>query len=87
MYLPICYLFIYFCGTENGTQGLRLAKQVLYHLSHTPCPFFYLSYFSGKILWDFFCPGPASDADLLDLYLLSSWDDRHEPLCPAPGDS
>jgi hypothetical protein len=42
-----------------------IVRQVLYHLSHIPSPFFFssvFSYFSGKVLH--FCLGLASDLDL-----------------------
>jgi hypothetical protein len=32
------YLFIYFGGTGILTQGFTLARQVLYHLSHSASP-------------------------------------------------
>jgi hypothetical protein len=45
-------------STVVGTQGLVLAKQVLYHLCHAPV-FFAFIYFSGMV--SCFCLGLASD--------------------------
>jgi hypothetical protein len=41
------YLFIYLfiCSTEEWTWDLRLARQALYHLSHTPLSFAFSSFF------------------------------------------
>jgi hypothetical protein len=38
----------FFCNTEGGIQGLTLARQVLYQLSHTPTPFC-IGYFLDKV--------------------------------------
>jgi hypothetical protein len=34
-----------FCSTRVWTQSLALARQVLYHLNHTPSPFWLLLFF------------------------------------------
>jgi hypothetical protein len=49
-------LFFFFCsiGFELRTQGLILARQALYHLSHASSPFC-VSYFSDMVLC--FCLG------------------------------
>jgi hypothetical protein len=54
------YLFMYFGSARVWTQGLVLARQVLYYLSHASTPFC-CSDFSDRV--SHFCPGPASDCD------------------------
>jgi hypothetical protein len=45
-----CFIFIYlFGGTRCWAQGLILARQALYHLSHPIDPF-YLCYFGDRVL-------------------------------------
>jgi hypothetical protein len=53
-----------------------LARQVLYHLSHTPSCFFLL-YFLDRALY--ILPSLESGCDLPNLCLSSSWDYRYEP--------
>jgi hypothetical protein len=52
------YLFVYFylCSTRAWTQGLILARQTLYHLSHTPKPKNYLFNVSILTGWIFVLP-------------------------------
>jgi hypothetical protein len=56
-------------------RGLMLARQALYHLSHSLNPFSF-SYFSHSLQ-------TGLDNDPPDHCLLHSWDDSHEPLHPA----
>jgi hypothetical protein len=50
------FVFYFVCFGETGfTQGFALTKQVLYHLSHTSCPF--CSGYSGDGLSQTVCPG------------------------------
>jgi hypothetical protein len=48
-------LVFFFDGTRVWTQDFVLAKQVLYHLSHTSSPFCF-GYFGDGVLWAI-CPG------------------------------
>jgi hypothetical protein len=57
---------------------LRLAKQVLYHLSHTSCPF--CSGYFGDGGLENYLPGLALNHDPPNLNLSSSQDYRHESL-------
>jgi hypothetical protein len=75
----VFYLFIYLfihCG-----EGFALAKQVLYHLSHSFGPF-YSCYFGDEVLKTI-CPGwpqtsilPFSTSQVTTIY-------RHELLAPS----
>jgi hypothetical protein len=53
--------------------GLTLARQVLYHLSHTSRPFYY-GYFGDRVS---ILPTPARTIILF--YASCSWDDRYAP--------
>jgi hypothetical protein len=64
------------CSTGVWTQGLALARQGLYHLSHNPRPFI----FKVEPL-AFAHEGPVPQSSCL--HFLCSWDDRHKPPHPA----
>jgi hypothetical protein len=46
--IPPAFFFFFFGGTEIWTQGFMLAKQALYHLSHTCSPFC-CGYFGDRV--------------------------------------
>jgi hypothetical protein len=83
--LTFLFILLFFFPFSAGlsTQGLMLARQVLYHLSlgSNALPpdlfFFCFSYFSGR--FSYFCPGPASSRHPLTCGLLHSWDNRNVP--------
>jgi hypothetical protein len=54
----LSHIDCFFGGTWFWTQGLRLTRQLIYHLKHAPSHFC-LCYFFNRVLR--FCPGPASD--------------------------
>jgi hypothetical protein len=56
------FVCLFFNLTEFLTQGLKLARQVLYHLSHAPRPFL-LGSFSDRLLS--FCLGLLGTVILL----------------------
>jgi hypothetical protein len=76
------FCFVLFClrGAVLGwTRGLRFARQVFYHLSQAPSPFWF-GYFWDRVshlclgqpgLWSF------------HLHFLSSWNDECVPPCPV----
>jgi hypothetical protein len=68
----------FFGSTEVWTQGLMLARQVFYNLSHFLSPFCF-SYFSDRV--SNFCQGWPWFTILRCLPL--RWDFRHEPPLPV----
>jgi hypothetical protein len=71
------FCFCFFFSTGVLTQGLVLARQVLYHLSMSPALFCFSYYLDRVSLFNFF----ASDQDPSPYGLPCSWDHRHVPLC------
>jgi hypothetical protein len=72
-YKTLLFFFLFFFGTEVQIQGLKFAKQALYLLSlNLPSPF--------QIRYCFL-PGTVLEPSYL--CLLSNWDCRHVPSCPA----
>jgi hypothetical protein len=75
------FFFFSFCSTGFWTWGLVLARQVLYHLTHTFSPFC-LFYFSDRVL----CFLPRAGLGLQSSYLCfpSSWGFRCAASSMAP---
>jgi hypothetical protein len=71
-FLVMLFLFIYFVVLP-WTQGLRLARLALYHLSHVSNPVWF-----GHLL-----PRLTWTVTLLFYHSYDCWDDRCVPLCPA----
>jgi hypothetical protein len=46
----VVFFVVVFCGTSVWTQGLTLARQEFYYLSHSSSPFFCWA-FSDRVLW------------------------------------
>jgi hypothetical protein len=81
IYLIYLFVHLFIGSTGVRTQaGFELARQLLYHLSHTPSPFCF-SYFSSSVcIFAQGQPGPRCAY----LLLLHSWD--HRPAPPYPAD-
>jgi hypothetical protein len=71
IYTYVFYLLTAFGDTGIWAQSLTLARQLLYHLSHKPSPFFTLIIFQVV-------------SHIFATYSLpQSWDDRREPPSPT----
>jgi hypothetical protein len=66
-------------STGVWTQGLMLARQAFYPLSHIPNPFALVIFEIGSD----FLPGLAWPVILLFYTSCHSWDNRHIPSCPG----
>jgi hypothetical protein len=69
-------IFLFFGGTRVWTQGLTLARQVLYHLSHFTSP---VLFFWDRVSWTI-CLGWLWTSILL---ISASWVARITDLSPA----
>jgi hypothetical protein len=80
----VCTLLIgfwFFCGTGILTEDFTVAKQVLYHSSHTSSPLCFAYFGDGSLTS--YLPRLASNLEPLHLSPPSSWDYRREPPTPS----